>query len=171
MVLAFASTIAFGLEFGVLLTAVASLVLIIYRVTRPRIPELGRLPGTDAFVELSRHPAAETFPGSVIIRPESPLVYTSSESIEHRLEALDPGVHTVVLDASGVNDVDATGDHALRLVVQRLHERGVRLLLVNVHDDVRDVLDASGFTEHLGADCYFASDEDAVAHLEGGADP
>jgi hypothetical protein len=42
---------------------------------------------------------------------------------------------------------------------------------VNVHDDVRDVLDASGFTELLGADCYFASDEDAVAHLEGGADP
>ncbi|HEU5308437.1 MAG TPA: sulfate permease [Acidimicrobiia bacterium] len=171
MMLAFVSTVGLGLEFGVLLTTVASLVLIIYRVTQPRIPELGRLPGTDAFVELSRHPAAETFPGSVIIRPESPLVYTSAESIEHRLEALGPDVHTVVLDASGVNDVDATGDHALRLVAQRLHERGVRLLLVNVHDDVRDVLDASGLSAILGDDCYFASDEDAVAHLEGRADP
>jgi SulP family sulfate permease len=71
-----------------------------------------------------------------------------------------------VLDASGINHVDATGDHALRTVTRRLQERGIRLLLVNVHDDVRDVLDASGFTELLGVDHYFASDEDAVAHLE-----
>jgi SulP family sulfate permease len=169
MMLSFAATVGFGLEFGVLLTTVASLVIIIYRVTRPRIPELGRLPGTDAFVELARHPAAETFPGAVIVRPEAPMVYTSAESIEHRLESLDPGVHTVVLDASGINHVDATGDHALRTVTRRLQERGIRLLLVNVHDDVRDVLDASGFTELLGADHYFASDEDAVAHLEGGS--
>ena len=118
-----------------------------------------------------RHPAAETFPGAVIVRPESPMVYTSAESIEHRLESLDPGVHTVVLDASGINHVDATGDHVLRTVTERLHERGVRLLLVNVHDDVRDVLDASGFTELLGADHYFASDEDAVAHLQDHPDP
>jgi SulP family sulfate permease len=166
MVLAFASTIAFGLEFGVLLTAVASLVLIIYRVTRPRIPELGRLPGTDAFVELHRHPTAETFPGTVILRPESPLVFTSAESIERRLDDLH-GEHTIVLDASGINHVDSTGDHALRTVTARLHERDVRLLLVNVHDDVRDVLDASGFTDLVGAECFFPSDEDAVAHLEG----
>ncbi len=140
-------------------------------MTRPRIPELGRVPGTDAFVELARHPAAETFPGAVIVRPESPLVYTSAESIEHRLEDLDEGVHTVVLDASAINHVDATGDHVLRTVTERLHDRGVRLLLVNVHDDVRDVLDASGFSDLLGVDRYFASDEDAVAHLEGTADP
>jgi sulfate permease, SulP family len=171
MALAFVSTVALGLEFGVLLTTVASLVIIIYHVTRPRIPELGRLPGTDAFVELARHPAAETFPGAVIVRPESPLVYTSAESIEHRIEQLDPGIHTVVLDASGINHVDATGDHLLRVVTQRLQQRGVRLLLVNVHDDVRDVLDRSGFTDLVGADHYFPTDEDAVAHLEDHPEP
>jgi SulP family sulfate permease len=171
MMLSFVSTVVLGLEFGVLLTTVASLVIIIYRVTRPRIPELGRLPGTDAFVELARHPGAQTFPGAVIVRPEAPLVYTSAESIEHRLEQLDPGVHTIVLDASGINPIDAPGDHVLRTVTQRLQEQGVRLLVVNVHDDVRDVLDASGFTELLGADHFFASDEDAVAHLEDHPEP
>jgi SulP family sulfate permease len=171
MILAFVSTIAFGLEFGVVLTAVASLVLIVYRVTRPGIPELGRRRGTDAFVELARHPPAATFPGTVIIRPEAPLVFTSAESLEHRIDSLavdrsGGDVHTVVLDASGVNHVDATGDHALRLLMARLQERGVRFLLVNVHDDVCHVLDASGFTQSVGADAYFATDEDAVAHLE-----
>ena len=78
-------------------------------------------------------------------------------------------IHTVVLDASGFNNVDATGDHMLRTIVERLHERDIRLLLVNVHDDVRDVLDASGFSEIVGDETYFPTDEDAVAHLEGGA--
>ena len=155
----------FGLEFGVLLAAVASIVLILYRVTRPRVPELGRVPGTDAFVELARHPAAETFAGTVILRVESPVVFTSAETVEHRLDALD-GIHTVVLDASAVNHVDATGDHMLREVATRLQQRGMRLLLVNVHEQVRDVLDASGFTDAVGLDAYFASDEDAVAHLD-----
>ena len=40
---------------------------------------------------------------------------------------------------------------------------------MNVHDDVRDVLDASGFTDRLGADHDFPTDEDAVAHLQGGS--
>ena len=44
------------------------------------------------------------------------------------------GIHTVVLDASAVNHVDATGDHMLREVATRLQQRGMRLLLVNVHD-------------------------------------
>jgi sulfate permease, SulP family len=165
MVLAFTSTIVFGLEFGVLLAAVASIVLILYRVTRPRVPELGRVPGTSAFVELARHPAAETFAGTVILRVESPVVFTSAEAVEHRLDALD-GIHTVVLDASAVNHVDATGDHMLREVATRLQQRGMRLLLVNVHDQVRDVLDASGFSDAVGSDAYFDSDEDAVAHLD-----
>ncbi len=122
-------------------------------------------------MELAKHPAAETFPGTVVLRPEAPLVFTSAESVEHLLDGLADDTHTVVLDASGVNHVDATGDHMLRTVVERLHGRGVRLLLVNVHDDVREVLDASGFTDAVGTDAYFATDEDAVVHLETGGDP
>jgi hypothetical protein len=42
----------------------------------------------------------------------------------------------------------------------------VRLLFVNVDDDVRDVMDASGLTALVGADNFFATDADAVAHLD-----
>jgi SulP family sulfate permease len=174
MMVSFASTVLFGLEFGVLLAAVASIVLILYRVTQPRVPELGRVPGTDAFVELDRHPGAETFAGTVILRVESPLYFTSAEEVERRLDALPAehaGVHTVVLDAAGVNHLDATGDHMLRDVASRLQHRGVRLLMVNVHEheEVRQVLDASGFTELVGAAAFFPTDADAVAHLDDAA--
>jgi anti-anti-sigma regulatory factor len=72
----------------------------------------------------------------------------------------------IVLDASGVNHLDATADHQLRKLAARYRNRGMRLLLVNVDDDVREVMDASGLTELIGPDHFFATDADAVAHLD-----
>ncbi len=169
MVVSFASTVLFGLEFGVLFAAGASVVLIIYRVTRPRVPELGRIPGTDAFVELERHPGAETFEGSVILRVESPVYFTNAEAVQRQLELLAdtrPGLHTVVIDAAGINHLDATGDHMLRTIAAEYRQREIRLLFVNVHEDVRDVMDASGLAELVGEDGYFPTDAEAAAHLE-----
>ena len=169
MMLAFVGTLLLGLELGVLLAIATSITLIVYRVSRPRIPELGRLPGTDSFVELARHPHAETYPRTAIVRVETALYFTNAEPFANRLFSLELDhreLHTIVLDASGVNHLDATADHQLRKLAARYRERGIRLLFVNVDDDVRDVMDASGLTELVGLDCFFPTDADAVAHLD-----
>jgi sulfate permease, SulP family len=167
--LAFVGTLVLGLEIGVLLAVAISVTLIVYRVSRPHMPELGRLPGSDAFVELSRHPDAETYPRTAIVRVETALYFTNAEPLANRLRQLEadhPGLRTIVLDASGVNHLDATADHELRKLAARYREQNVRVLLVNVDDDVRDVMDASGLTELVGRDNFFATDADAVAHLD-----
>jgi sulfate permease, SulP family len=168
MALAFVATVVLGLELGVLLAIATSVTLIVYRVSRPHLPELGRLPGTDSFVELSRHPSAETYPDTAIVRVEAPLYFTNADALGKRLQRLErdhPELHTIVLDASGVDHLDATADHELRKLAARYRDRGVTLLLVNVEDDVRRVMDASGLTELVGAEHFFATDSDAVAHL------
>jgi len=89
--------------------------------------------------------------------------------LANRLQALErdhPGLRTIVLDASGVNHLDATADHQLRKLAARYRDRGIQLLLVNVDEDVRAVMDASGLTDLIGTDHFFATDADAVAHLE-----
>jgi sulfate permease, SulP family len=168
MALAFVGTLTLGLELGVLLAVATSITLIVYRVSRPHLPELGRLPGTDSFVELSTHPGAETYPDTVIVRVEAPLYFTNADALAKRFQRLErdhPGLRTIVLDASGVNHLDATADHELRKLAGRYRDRGVTLLFVNVDDDVRGVMDASGLTELVGAEHFFATDSDAVAHL------
>jgi sulfate permease, SulP family len=170
-ILAFAGTLALGLELGVLVAVVTSIALIVYRVTRPRMPELGRLPGTDTLVELARHTDAETYPGIAIVRVEAALYFTNADALATRLQRLErdhAGLRTIVLDASGVNHLDATADHQLRKLAARYRDRGITLLLVNVADDVRAVMDASGLTELIGTDHFFATDADAVAHLAEG---
>jgi SulP family sulfate permease len=167
--LSFWGTVLLGLEIGVLLAVATSITLIVYRVSRPHMPELGRLRETDSFVELARHPDAQTFPRSAILRIEAPLYFTNAEPLANRLKRLEqehPGLHTIVLDASGVNHLDATADHELRKLVPRYRERGVSLLFVNVDDGVREVMDASGLAALVGPECFFSTDADAVAHLD-----
>lgn len=167
--LAFWGTLFLGLELGVLLAVATSITLIVYRVSRPHIPELGRLPGTDSFVERDRHSEAQTYPGTAIVRVEAPLYFTNAEPLANRLKRLEldhPDLHTIVLDASGVNHLDATADHELRTLANGYRARDIRLLFVNVDDNVREVMDASGLTELVGAGGFFATDADAVAHLE-----
>ena len=62
--------------------------------------------------------------------------------------------------------LDVTGDHMLRNLAQEWSARGVRVLLVNVQEQVRDVMDASGFTALVGPDAFLATDQDAVNRLE-----
>jgi sulfate permease, SulP family len=168
MALAFVGTLVLGLELGVLLAVATSITLIVYRVSRPRMPELGRLPGTDSFVELARHPEAETYPGTVIVRVEAALYFTNADALGTRLGRLERdrlGLRRIVLDASGVNHLDATADHELRKLAGRYRGRGIALSLVNVNDDVRTVMDASGLTELVGVEHFFATDADAIADL------
>jgi SulP family sulfate permease len=120
-------------------------------------------------VERARHSNAETYPGVAIIRVEAALSFTNAE-LAKRLRDLErdhAGLQTIVLDASGVNHLDATADHQLRKLAARYRARRITLLLVNVADDVRAVMDASGLTDLIGADNFLATDADAVAHLAG----
>jgi SulP family sulfate permease len=169
MVAAFVGSLVLGIELGVAIAAAISVTLIVYRATRPQVPELGRIPGTDYFLEVARHPDTVTYPGTVILRVNSSLYFTNAESIEHRLRQLEAdrrGLHTVVLDASGVDDLDSTADHALRKLATEYAQRDIALYIVNVDESVRTVMDASGFSRLIGTDRFFATDAEAVGHLD-----
>ena len=162
---AFAATVGLGVEFGVLAAVAASIVVVVYRATNPRVPELGWIPGTDVLVEIARHPSAETFHGAVILRPESPLYFTNAETVERRLRtALErDGTHTLAIDMSGVDQLDATADHMLRELV--VSARSTRFVFVHVQDRVRDVMDASGLSTLVGDDAFLATDAELIDRL------
>ena len=168
--LAFAGVVVLGIELGVIVAAVASIVMVVYRATTPRILELGRRGSSDYFVDLRRHPDARTYPGVVILRPDAPLNFASVDAFDRRLRQLtdkpDPP-RVVLLDASGIDHLDTTADHHLRKLVTRSRERGIRLVVVNVDDDVTEVMHRSGLARQLGPDAFFATDADAITHLEG----
>jgi SulP family sulfate permease len=102
---------------------------------------------------------------AVVVRFDGPLFYGNVERFEQQLKALldqSPPPRAVVLDATGVDDIDATADHALRKIATRYRDHQVRLLFAGVKEEVRAVIDASGLTALVGADAYFETDAEAV---------
>ena len=53
----------------------------------------------------------------------------------------------------------------LRDVAETAHAGGVTILLVHVHEAVRDVMDASGFSALVGAEAYLATDRAVIDRL------
>ncbi len=166
--LTFVATIILGIQNGVIVGIFASVVAILLRISRPHVAELGRLPGTSAFRNLARNPSAERVPGLHIVRFDASLGFANADFLDEYLTGTavaDPTVHTVLVDASSVNDLDMTAAGVLLETSRRLSAAGRRLAFFGVKGPVRDVMQAAGLTEALGADALFLDGEAAAACL------
>ena len=166
LLLTFASTLALGIEQGIVVGVVASLAMLIFHSTMPHVAVLGRLPGTEVYRNVKRHPQAQTAPGVLALRLDAQVYFGNVNFLKETLDTLereaDEQLHAVVTDASGINQLDASGETALREIFEGYSPRGIELLLSNVKGPVRDVLERSGLMTALGNERTFLSTGDAM---------
>ena len=145
-----------GVLAGVTIGIALSLIWLIYVATSPRMPLLGREPGTQAFRDLDEHPGDETFPGIAVLRLDSGLFFATAEALDDRVRGVisgsEPPLNALVLDLEGVDFVDSQGAAKLAELYKVVHGDDITLRLVRVKPQVREVLDADGVTATLGAD-------------------
>jgi SulP family sulfate permease len=169
---AFVATLVLGIEIGIGVAVVASMLVVFARMSMPHTAVLGRVEGTTSYRNIDRFPEAVTVAGARIIRIDAALTFVNAANIKKLLvgqteelaatstatggEPLD-----LVLDASAVNDLDATGAEMIHEVLAELEERGVTLHLAAVRGPVRDVLRRAGLWDELG-DRVHLSTHDAV---------
>jgi sulfate permease, SulP family len=154
-----------GVLFGVLIGIALSLCWLIYVATRPRMPLLGREPGTHAFRDLVENPDDETVPGVAVLRLDGSLFFATAEAVAERVRGLagsDPDLRLVVLDLEGADFVDSQGSAALREIHEFLARRGVGFQLARVKPQVRDVVEADGVLDYLGPNHVHATLKGAI---------
>jgi SulP family sulfate permease len=168
MGVAFAATLVLGIEAGIAIAIGASLVLIFMRLMRPHTAELGRIPGTDVYRNTGRFPDAETQPGVAALRLDTSLNFANVAFVKRRLAQLTetrPDATAIVIDFSGVNDLDASGEQALHEILEDFADRGIDIHLATVKGPVRDVLVRSGLWTALGPRVHLDVDH-AVRSIE-----
>ena len=141
-----------GLLRGVLIGVVISLLLVLRRGSRPRTTELGRVPGTDYFADVIRHPENERLPGVFVFRAEASLLYFNVEHVRDRffelLGARGEGVGLAVFFLGSCPAVDLAGAELLEELHHALRQRGIAFRLAEARGDVRETLRAAGFEQH-----------------------
>jgi MFS superfamily sulfate permease-like transporter len=145
-----------GILQGILLAALASILLLLARVSRPHVAFLGRVPGTNSYSDLARHPENEPLAGVIAFRPEASLIYVNADavldSVLDRLRAVDPAaVRLAVCDLSAAPYIDLAGSRMLHELHAELTARGIALRVVGARGSARDLLRAESIEEKVGA--------------------
>ena len=143
-----------GLLRGVMIGALISLIQLLRRAARPHVATLGRIPGTNRFSDLARHPENEPVEGVMIFRIESSLFYFNVENVRQTIvdrargAALIPRL--VVLDLSTSPHVDLQSAAALSTLADELATSEITIQIVETHAAVRDRLRQAGLEAKVG---------------------
>jgi sulfate permease, SulP family len=151
LALTFALTLAVGVEAGLMAGVGTSILLWLYRSSRPHIATVGQVPGTEHYRNVLRH-SVLTHPDILGLRVDESLYFANARYLEDHVAeqvASQPTVRHVVLQCSAVNDIDASALESLETIAERLNNAGVVLHLSEVKGPVMDKLNRSEFIKHL----------------------
>jgi len=145
------------LDKGIMVGVMLSLMLFLYRSMAPRVAVLSRDPdGTLRDADVRK---LETCRNISLIRFDGPLYFANTGYFEDKVlerVALKPDLKFVIIDAEGINEIDATGEEMLHHLVGRLKEVGVELLIARAKKQLWDTFERTSLMEKLGRDHVFA---------------
>lgn len=159
-------TLFLGVEIGVVMGVLLSLLMHLYRTSRPHMAVVGQVPGTEHFRNVDRHQVI-TSPEILSLRVDESLYFANTRYLEDRIAELvaeKPELKHVILMCSAVNAIDASALESLEEINHRLRDAGISLHLSEVKGPVMDRLKRSHFLNHLTGR-VFLSQFEAVADL------
>jgi len=163
-------TLVMGVEVGVASGVGISILLHLYKTSRPHVAEIGLVPGTQHFRNIHRH-EVETDPAVLSLRVDESLYFVNARFLEDLVQSrVSEGsdIKDVILMFSAVNEVDFSALESLEAINQRLTELGIGLHLSEVKGPVMDRLQETHFLRDLNGR-VFLSQYDAWKALAGSA--
>ena len=165
-------TLGLGVEIGVASGVAISVLLHLYKTSRPHVAEVGLVPGTQHFRNIHRH-NVETDPALVTLRVDESLYFVNARFLEDLVQKRvtnGSAIRNVILMFSAVNEVDYSALESLEAINHRLRDIGVGLHLSEVKGPVMDRLKRSHFIDDLNGE-VFLSQYDAWRQLAASALP
>ncbi len=180
MLATFLAVLAIGVEVGIIAGVALSLLLFLWRASRPHYAIVGQVPGTEHFRNVLRH-SVVTSPRVLSIRVDGSLYFANARFLEDLVQsevARRPAVTDLVLVCAAINAIDASALESLEAIAERLTSAGVRLHLSEVKGPVMDRLQRSDFLGQLTGGLYLtqhaamaALDAEVTRAADGGATP
>jgi SulP family sulfate permease len=159
-----------GLIFAVSLTLIA----LMHRLSSPQDSVLGRLKGSENFVDVARYPEAEEIPGLLIFRPNGIVFFANANRVHNRLrelvKAVEKPLKAVIVNLEASPEIDVTCLEMLGQLRSELRDLGIPLYFARVADPVRDLFDRSGFLKQEDGRLFRGVDV-AVATFLGSGQP
>lgn len=151
-------TLGAGVEIGIAAGVTLSVVMHLYRTSRPHFAVVGRVDGTEHFRNILRH-SVETCDTMITVRIDESLYFANARFLEDTIYALvaeKPALKHVVLMCPAVNEIDTSALESLEAINHRLKDAGVTLHLSEVKGPVMDRLERSDFLDELTGQVFLS---------------
>jgi MFS superfamily sulfate permease-like transporter len=139
---------------GIIIAVLFSIISLLRRSASPHMAVLGKIPGTNLYSDMLRHPDNLPVERVLILRPESSILYFNINHIRDRIfEQIQhfPGsLNLLILDLSSANYVDISGARFLVQLEEDLEKKGIGFRIVDALGRVRDILRAEGMEKEIG---------------------
>ena len=162
----FILTLLFGVQEGVFAGIVLSVLMLLYKSSRPHYAVLGNLDGTSTYRNVKRYPNAHEIPGYLIVRYDVDIYFGNAEHFYDSIMkefAGHEGTTHVLINFSAIGDIDSTGLHKMGLLVESLQTEGVKVLISGARGPLRDLLHKSGIQDRIGLENCYLTVHDAIS--------
>jgi SulP family sulfate permease len=143
----------FGLLEGIFLGVALTLVALLYRISKPSITLLGRIPGTTEYTGLDRSPQNEKIPGVLVLRVDGPLIFPNITRVRQEVRRLlkQAGkIELVVLSLRSSPYMDLSATEMLANLYDELGGMNISLKLAEAIGDCRDSIKKAGLEARFG---------------------
>lgn len=154
------------LEGGILVGVILSLLLFVIRSMRPRVAVLSRFKdGTMRDIAVHDLPTSDKIS---VIRFDGSLYFANASYFEDKVlseVASKPELRYIVVDASGINQMDATGEEVLHHLAERLNANGIEIVVAGMKKQFMDVIKRTGLVQYMQADHFFSRVDGALEFI------
>ena len=164
-IITFVSTLALAphVDRGIYIGVVLSLGVFLYKVMRPKVSSLSR--HTDEGLKASDAHGLLRCQYIDLIRFEGPLFFANASYLEDEINdriMAQKDLNHIIIAANGINDVDASGEEALALIIDRLRSAGYGIAFSGVNETVMEVFHRTHLLGKIGEENIYPTMEKAI---------
>mgnify|MGYP003639672206 FL=1 len=166
----FLLTLTMGIVLGILSGMILSLMLVIYKASRPHMAQLGRVPGTNNFRNIQRFNDLEINQDLIIVRIDGPIYFANVDFINEKINQWraerSNAIKMIFLNMESVTSLDSTGALTLQTWIKDWRNNDIDLYIIGAKGPVRDVLVKWQLIETIGEDHIFLDTHTALTYYE-----
>jgi SulP family sulfate permease len=172
LVLTFLLTLFIGITEGILLGVVLSLLLLVYRASKPHHAFLGRIGATNYFKNINRFSNEIVHRDDLIIlRFDAQLFFGNigyfKTLVNKAVEEKEQTIKGFIINARAINYIDITASEQLYELIASLQKKGIRVMVVGAIGPARDLILKSKIISILKKQNLFITSGDATDDFDG----
>jgi len=155
----FIATLFLGIEYGIFAGVGLSVIILIFRTSKPYIAVLGAVPDSDFYKNKERF-------SNVIIEEANASYFR--DNLDELAENKGKALKLIIIDSESINRIDSTGSEMLMERVSYYQKKGIVFYFAGVKGPVRDTLFRAGILNIIDINHFFMNIFTAVKFYKTG---